>query len=334
MNNLHAKSPCCREKFTRYGQRRRQCSKCGGTWRIRQKKRGRKRLRDNPEYAHRYLERSLTYQSSHRLTPDQFRYRIGKGQKRFLETASPVPIYPNVPCVVVVDAMINKIMGRYYTTYIVLIRPVKDNTAIIYGAYTLPGYENGHAWTHVLTERIPEGLRRQIKAIVCDGARIFPRIAAMNEWVLQRCHFHLLAALHTRLSGRRMRKRYRLVGKRLTALIRTVITSTDEAEISRALVRLKRYQYSETVPVTVRERILHGFLREYREYRTYLKHPELNLPRTTGSCESMVRIFRTFLGRTHGISSPGAFDQWIRAIVAKRKTIRCNGTISQPNFSH
>lgn len=334
MNNLHAKSPCCREKIIKFGSRRRQCVRCKNTWRIRKKRRGRKKLRSNSWYVHRYLEESLRYRSSSRLSPDQFRYRIGKGLRRLLEITPPVSIPTKIPCVAVVDATIHKILGRYYTTYIVLIRPVAENTAIIYDTCTLPGYENGVAWKYVLIKRINPDLRRQIKALTCDGARIFPRIAVQNNWLLQRCHFHLLSALHSRLSGKRMRKRYRRIGKRITGLVRIVLTSMDEKEIASALLKLKRYQHSESIPVTVRSRILKGFLQEYQEYRTYLLYSDLNLPRTTGSCESMNSIIRRFLSGARGISSPAALDQWIRAIVAKRKTIRCNGTNCQPNFSH
>jgi len=41
MAPLHAKSLCCGAQVRRFGRRRRQCTLCKRTWRIRQKKRGR-----------------------------------------------------------------------------------------------------------------------------------------------------------------------------------------------------------------------------------------------------------------------------------------------------
>src|SRR5512145_827961 len=48
MHSWHAKSPCCRAKIYHFGSRRRQCSHCKRTWRIRNKRRGRKPRRTHP----------------------------------------------------------------------------------------------------------------------------------------------------------------------------------------------------------------------------------------------------------------------------------------------
>src|SRR5438132_9297316 len=48
MHSWHAKSRCCRAKIYHFGSRRRQCSQCKRTWRIRKKQRGRKPRRARP----------------------------------------------------------------------------------------------------------------------------------------------------------------------------------------------------------------------------------------------------------------------------------------------
>jgi transposase-like protein len=45
MNKLQGKSPYCQAKIYKIGGKRRQCSECKKTWKIRQKKRGRKAKR-------------------------------------------------------------------------------------------------------------------------------------------------------------------------------------------------------------------------------------------------------------------------------------------------
>lgn len=335
MTTQHAKSPCCQEKILRFGKRRRQCMRCKRTWRIRQKRRGRKRLRIHPEYVQRYLARSSscysTYSARH-LSYRQFNYRVLRSRSLFLQAEPRQTIPIKTRCVAVVDAMIHKVCGRYYTTYVVLIRPIEGTEAIIYEVLTFPDYENGARWMYLLTEFIPQELRCQIVALICDGARIFPRIAAQNNWLLQRCHFHLLATLHTRLSGKRMRKQWRRTGKRITSLIRIVLDDQDNNRVTRALLKLRKYLYCKKVPIAVRVRVISGFLKEYQNYRTYLNYPEFNLPKTSNSCEAVIRIIRRALSCMHGVNSPRALEQWIRAIVTKKKTIRCNGTKNQPNF--
>ena len=49
MHSWHAKSPCCRAKIHHFGSRRHQCSYCKRTWRIRNKRRGRKLRRAHPQ---------------------------------------------------------------------------------------------------------------------------------------------------------------------------------------------------------------------------------------------------------------------------------------------
>ena len=48
MHSCHAKFPCCQAKIYHFGSRRRQCSQCKRTWRIRKKRRGGKPRRTRP----------------------------------------------------------------------------------------------------------------------------------------------------------------------------------------------------------------------------------------------------------------------------------------------
>lgn len=329
MNSLHANSLCCQEKVIRFGSRRRQCSRCKHTWRIRQKKRGRKSIRATPDLVQRYVSGRLSFTS--RLSYKQFNYRIKKSRDVVLRKESLPSIPPNMPCIAIVDAMINKIDGSYVTTYFVLIRMAGETEAIIASASTRIGYEKGMTWFSILVDEFPLDLKQQVQAIICDGARIFTTVARHNNWKLQRCHFHLLSAFYNRLSGARSRKRFKRTGHRILALVRTVLESSNEREVNAAINRLSRYRLSPHVPNFVRIRLIPGFLRNWRYYRTYLVYPTLNLPRTSNSCESLIKITRTFLAKARGFRTYEALDKWIQALVLKRKTIRCKGTKNQPN---
>lgn len=331
MNSLHVNSPCCQGMVVRFGRRRRQCCICKRTWRIRLKKRGRHSLRISSDLASRYIDGTYHFKSNSRLSYGQFKYRLRKSRDKVLAQAPLSSLPDSGPYLLLVDAKIQQVRGRYFTTYLVLIRSIRSSQASIYRVSTLPGYENGVTWTSLLVEQMPPSLKGQIKAIICDGARIFPVIAQQNGWLLQRCHFHLLAILHSQLTGWKLGKRQARLGLRLRAHIHVVLTSTDEHRVQLALKRLRFYRSSSEVSDTVRRRVLNGFIIQYQDYRTYLKYPELQLPRTNNSCESFIRVIHSFFANARGVSSAKALERWIQMVCTRKSSIKCRGTTHQPN---
>ena len=76
--------------------------------------------------------------------------------------------------------------------------------------------------------------------------------------------------------------------------------------------------------------VLSGFLTHYRDYRTYLVYPELYLPRTSNTAESLIGMIRSLCYRARGFRTIHALRAWIEALIKHRRTVRCNG-VHQPN---
>jgi len=122
MKNLHAKSPCCREKIIRFGSRRRQCVSCRKTWRIRQKKKGRKINRPVIDLVEKYLRGEIPplYRAArcqNRFSEAQLQRRLKKSLERFvLKTPWPGFEY-NHSFIVIADAMMIKIQSEIYLLF-------------------------------------------------------------------------------------------------------------------------------------------------------------------------------------------------------------------------
>ena len=69
-------------------------------------------------------------------------------------------------------------------------------------------------------------------------------------------------------------------------------------------------------------------IRHHQEFRAYLKYPELNLPNTTNSVESMNKIIRS--GCRH-LRTPKSLILRSKCLIRMRKTITCKPKIFQPN---
>ena len=67
------------------------------------------------------------------------------------------------------------------------------------------------------------------------------------------------------------------------------------------------------------------FLKDLRHYRTYLRQPELGLPKTTNTVESMCGVVRALLRRTRAGSNPKSVLLWSTALIRLRPQIVCNG---------
>lgn len=139
MSQKHTKSPCCQGKIYQHGQRRRQCSVCKKTWRIRQKKKGRKAKRTNTAIVKRYLCKNGFNLDEHAgrlsITVPALRKRIRKNLNLLLETEQWIEPPKNKDLIVVIDALLQQIFfgkkKRYFTVYLVLLRASDDDKAII-----------------------------------------------------------------------------------------------------------------------------------------------------------------------------------------------------------
>src|SRR3989304_3909078 len=161
MKNLHAKSPCCREKIIRFGSRRRQCVSCRKTWRIRQKKKGRKTNRPVIDLVEKYLKGEIpslhrAARCQNRFSEAQLQRRLKKSLERFV-LKTPWPGFgDNHSFIVIADAAMIKVQSEIYTFYFMLFRPTNSNQAIIAKPYIQKDKESWLGWDRGFSALYPK----------------------------------------------------------------------------------------------------------------------------------------------------------------------------------
>ena len=331
MNKLHEKSPCCRGRIRRFGKRRRQCVICKKTWRAWQKKRGRKKARVSAAFLIRYLEHQTPslrgLAKRYNLSEAVLKYRLKRSRQKFV-SKTPWPSLPQRQSLIAIaDAMVRYTKKGWHTFYFVLLRPARGDRAIIVKPYIKKGTETYLGWSEAL-DRLPEKTRSSIVALVCDGHGGLVNYARQYGWLIQRCHFHLIARLQSRRSKWRT-GRHQKEGKRIYDLVNKVLAGKNKKVILKALVELEEIGWLSSSPEIART--LSGFVKHYEDYRTYLRYPELNLPRTSNTAESLIGCVQKLCQRTRGFASLDSLREWIEALIKYKKIIKCNGMKNQPN---
>ena len=309
MNIIHVKSSCCHLPVWHHGARRRYCSGCGRSWTLRKKRRGRKRSR-------RYNGKELIRYFATRARKVSV-FSIRKELEYFL-THSSWPSVPKGRLIVVADAFYVRVAKKRLTVYLALVRPVHDKTAIIFPPTLADGVESYVGWrAHFAT--LPLDVSRRLIAAVCDGRVGLVALMRERNLILQRCHFHLLARIQIKRSKLPSSFHYE-EGARLYHLARTALTMPESA------ARLALNELSAEARRAPRglRTVLSGLVLNYKDYRAYCRYPLLNLPRTTGSAESLISSIRELLRRMRGVRTRGALERWLRAYLKYRRTIRCN----------
>jgi len=329
MNKIHAKSHCCREKIYHYGNRRRQCSLCGRTWTIRQKRRGRKRRRidknllikvliQNQSLKHIAEQRKLTSWSA-------IQRRFRKALIWFVNQPRNISL-PEQEYILIGDGFWHRFAKQDWVLYLIVLKPINKNFAILMDPVLLPGKESYETWQKVV-RTIPLNIRRRIKAFVSDDFSASQKLSLNNHWIHQLCHFHLIAHLQIR----RGRKKINIIGKNtretIYQTIRKILTTRNSQQLKFLTSSLKQLTDEQDCPDKLRM-IVNEFLRKMDCFRAYLNYPGLNLPITTGSIETIGKMIRR-LCRT--IKNPEALRLWITAFIRLRSKITCNGKNFQQN---
>lgn len=327
MNSMHAKSPCCREGIRRFGERRRQCTKCGHTWRIRRKKRGRKRKRTTIDPIVRFLKHKVpslrTAASLRARGREEIRRRYERSLNYLLAHPPPLEdfIPDDAPLIIIADGIWLWVRGRKWTIYIVLLRSVRSDTAIILPPLVMKGHECGDGWRRALAAIGRERLNRVV-ALVSDGVWGLVNEAHERGWVIQCCHFHLLSQFQN-YATTGPRSKHQAFAIALLRKAQEIVTTTSP----RRLRKLRRYFQALARRSRSRglRRISRGVLRDLDEFRSFLDHPELNLPNTSNAAESMIRQIRGLFYRTRGFRSSRSLNRWVRALSIVKPTIACKG---------
>ena len=329
MKHLHANSLCCVSKVIRFGRRRRQCISCLKTWRIRPKRRGRKRKREGVDLAIRYLTHTIppvsTLARALGRPVSTAKCRLARSLAVFLRRTAWPAVPATVQLIAVADAWTKKPRERYHTWYGIFLRPASSNQATIMPLTHLPGRESTAGWQAAFA-KLPKDVLEQIAALVADGHLGLVNEAKRRNWLLQRCHFHLIAAIQ----GRRSRwhaGRHRREGEYLFRLVSKILSTTDRAGLTKLIDELEVISWQ--TKSTQLRRVLSGFISHVDDYHTYLKHPELHLPRTSNTAEAFFSLMERLCQRARGFSGIASLDRWITAAVKHRRVITCNGSTNQ-----
>lgn len=321
MNKIHEKSSCCGAAIRRFGQRRRQCSSCLKTWRVWQRKRGRTKHRIQIEMLLRYFQGNLPRTSLNRYTRAA---RLRNILHVFNEKTSWHPI-PDGPLIAIVDGLVEYFNGEKYTLYLILLRSVSGYQAVILPPYLSICTESGREWNEALM-RLPSEVHKRIIALVCDGHTGLISVAKGFGWVVQRCHFHLLARIEHCVSFGHLGKNRKL-GIKLKKLAQYVLYCSK----TKALYALEQLAtIKPTINSSAFRTVISGFIQNYRDYRQYLEFPLYCLPTTSNSAEHLVGLIRNLQYRARGFRTPISFMAWVTGFCKYKKIITCRPKI-QPN---
>lgn len=327
MTKKHAKCPFCGAKIIRYGHKRRQCKQCRKTWTVRPKKRGRKARRITAEPVRRYLrneripvarERVATLTSASRST------RLRKERDAFNERRSWRHV-PEGSLILIADAIVKYYKGVWHTWFFLFARAVDSEDAVILPPYHTLGRETCAGWSNALQTVNPLVLER-VKALVSDGHRGLMREATWREWLIQRCHIHLLMAIQARRSRWSM-GRHQSEGDEIHCLTECFLKNHDPQVACRALSRIEEIGW--TTSSKMLRKVLLGFVTSSDDYRTYIAHPELNLPTTSNTAESLNALVDDLLMRARGFRTASSLNAWIIALCKERGTMKCRWKYQQ-----
>lgn len=225
------------------------------------------------------------------------------------------------PLIMIADAMWYWIRKKKWTLYVILLKPIHGNSAVIMPVAVLPGHECADGWKTAL-DRLGKKRLNRVVALVSDGVSGLATYAKEHGWLTQRCHFHLLSSLQNYAStGSRSKNRPFAVY--LTDTVRELVTTKDEQRV--AALQQELQVLLGNLRSRGLKRVLNGLLMDLSHFRTYLDHPELNLPTTSNAAESAIQMIRDLLYRARGFSSVRSLKNWIRALILVRSTIVCNG---------
>jgi len=320
MKTIHAKSPCCRETIYRFGSRRRQCRACGRTWRIRQKKTGRKPKRSSsrlPEKLFVKYGRVTAWAEARHLAISTASERLNRALARLLKQKKRLP---KGPYALLGDGLYFKFKRMDWVMYVMAVKPVKSHRAFFLDPVLIEGKESYERWRTVMV-MISQETKKHIKVFVSDGFRGSKLIAKEHGWIHQRCHFHLLMALIRRHGRRSYRVKGAGIRERLLGVVRVLLTTTDDMMKRKQMLKAQRLLSYPLCPPWIRKQTIE-FLRTLDDFRAYLIYPSLNLPTTTNAIESTGKLIRK---ATSTARTPESVLLRATAFLRLRKSITCNG---------
>lgn len=232
---------------------------------------------------------------------------------------------PRGRLIMVADAVIEYIEGHWYAVYLMLVRAVCDTEAIILPPLITRGTETAAGWKAAM-DSLPETVRKRVVALVCDGHNGLLTEAKWRAWPLQRCHFHLLSRIQSRRSRWKI-ARHKVEAEKIFRHAHRVLEHPNECEIQDSLTVLEEIGWTSGSPEI--RKVLSGFVRNFRDHRLYLKRPDLHLPTTNNTAESLASSIADLKYRMRGFPTLHSFTHWVIALLKFKKKIACNGFYQQ-----
>lgn len=319
MKLLHEKSNCCGARIIRFGDKRRQCTACKKTWRVHPARRGRRPVRKQIGYlkkvfCHGFRVAQISQHSS--LSVDAVYKRFANNLNAVTKEKRVIRI-KGQKLILLLDAEWQYFKGRLWTLYIFSVKPVGAQTVTVLDPVLKPGKEDATGWREAI-DQLPLGVRKRVIAMISDGVRGIENIAEDNGWVLQRCHFHLLSLLQ-KMRGKRASTPGRTIREEIYNSVKLALVDDSRGRLNRLRKRLAHLANNEQCPKRMRM-IVREFLRRLPEFRNYLIYPELQLPTTTNTMESVNSLAR----RTAvTISTPNSWLKWTTACIRFKSKFTC-----------
>ena len=326
MNTKHAKSTCCQAKVRNFGRKRRQCGACKRTWSIRPRRRGRKPRRPSQELVQQVISKGYTLRllgKRHRhIRLPNLRHWFRRSLLWSLRTPLTLSM-PDGPLVLLADGLHFRFNGKPWTLYLMALRPCPGSTAFFLDPVLFSGNESAAMWELVI-ESIPSDLLQRIQALVVDDLPGMGLLAKRKKWILQLCQFHLFLRLRAHDRPLHYARKGGNVRQDIDTLVRSALKAPSDFALYHHLSRIETIVYS---PATTRR--IRGILRHFtltaKSYRAHLIHPDLQLPNTNNTLESMGNLIRTVLRRHHSATRPTSLLLWATAFIRSKRTLICNG---------
>lgn len=305
------KSPCCSAHYVRYGARRRRCTICLKTFRIRKSKRGRKRVRSRTTIvslvldAHASLRGLATMRGSNR---EMLRRVFKQEANRVLKNSEHV-LVPTGPLIAIVDGIWLSKRRQVCTSccYVIVVRAVHGTEGVVVLMHVKEGTER---WSGIF-ELLPESIRNRIVALVSDDGRNLRAEARKYGWYHQLCIAHLKRKLSELRGFRNLPDR--AIRQQIVSACFAFLDATASTHAHVAYKELKRLLTSSTCPRQVRVRLT-SLVTNPERYETFRRVPDLNLPITTNSVECINSLIRSVWSKMRGVHSFAAKRWWIELI--------------------
>lgn len=328
MTTQHAKSPCCRGRINHFGKRRRQCRVCKQTWSVRKKRRGRKRKRIARALLNRILleRHTIAHEKKYlRLSRNAIAARYANAMRAVVRNPYPAALLPRGPHALLGDGLYFKFKRKEWVMYLMAMKSARSKKAYFLDPVLLEGRECYERWVRAVNT-IPPAVKKRICAFVSDGFRGSQSLSEQNDWLHQRCHFHLLANLVRGKGKRRYRIRSSKLRDKLLEATRIILNNQSARILARARKTIRQLISRPTCPPYIRKQALE-FLEREQDFRTYLHYPKLNLPTTTNAIESTGRMIRK---ATRTARTPKSLLLRATAFLRLKTYVVCNGN-HQPN---